>query len=315
MTFDRYLFAYFRNGTDVDAEQIRFAISDDATARRWTVLRAGQPFLRSSVGEGGVRDPYLIRDPRGGRFFLVATDLHAAIDDDWARAVRHGSRSIVVWSSDDLVTWSAPWLAPVAVAGAGNAWAPKAYWDASAQLWHVVFASSVYDEGDDREIATHQRLFVTDTVDFEAFSPARLYLDRGHDVIDVALLEMNGITHRFSADSWLDDDGVASCYVSQERGNGIFDPDFTLVSRELGRPTLSRAEGPAPVVAVDGSGAFLLLDEFEQRGCQLFHCTDPARDVWRHVPEAALPAGARHGSLLPISDAEAHRLLDADGAA
>ena len=61
-----YLFVHFigeeRNPTD---EQLYFALSRDGV--HWRDLRpAGSPALTWLGGEKGVRDPHIVRDPRGG---------------------------------------------------------------------------------------------------------------------------------------------------------------------------------------------------------------------------------------------------------
>lgn len=311
MRFDRYLLAYFVNGTDPAAEQIRFAISADDTPLRWIALNGGAPVLRSDVGERGARDPFLVRDPLGNRFILLATDLHAAVDGDWHRAVRNGSRSILLWSSADLLTWTPPRLVAVAPRVAGNAWAPKAFWDRDRGVWRVFFASAIYSPGSDRAEEAHQRVYVTDTDDFSSFSEARVYLDRGHDVIDVTFLESEGMTLRFTVDARSTIPAEKWRFVTQECGDSMFESRFSPVRHDLGRGALQHAEGPAPFPALDGSGAYLLLDEFEARGYQLFHSPHPGEGTWTHISEAKLPFGARHGSVLPITAAEADRLLNA----
>ena len=126
--FDGFLLVHFLGGNAPDAEQIRFAVTPHREPDAWTELNAGQPILTPSAGEGGVRDPFILRDDERGRFIVIATDLRTYPDQDWARAVRNGSRSIVVWESPDLVHWTSERLVEVAPANAGNAWAPKAFW-------------------------------------------------------------------------------------------------------------------------------------------------------------------------------------------
>jgi len=144
--YEAFLFAYFANGRGADAEQVRFAVSAGSDPREWTLLRGGDPILVPDVGEGGARDPFLVRDVRTGRFHLLATDLRAVPDDDWDRAVRRGSRGILIWHSDDLVSWTGPSLVTVAPENAGNAWAPKAVWSEGWQTWLVFFASALYGD-------------------------------------------------------------------------------------------------------------------------------------------------------------------------
>lgn len=313
--YEAFLFAYFTNGGGADAEQVRFAVSAGADPREWTPLRGGDPILVPDVGERGARDPFLVRDVRTGRFHLLATDLRAVPDDDWDRAVRRGSRGILIWHSDDLVDWSGPSLVTVAPKGAGNAWAPKAVWSEERETWLVFFASALYEDGDDRARAAHQRILMTTTDDFERFTPAEVFLDRGHDVIDAAYLEWDGVSYRFSADALTAEPGAASQHVSQEAGSSPLAPDFRPVRQRIGSAEIARGEGPAPFLDLGGDGAYLLIDEFELRGYQLFHSPDPATGEWTRVPDAHLPRAARHGSVLPITREEQRRLLTAFGGA
>lgn len=308
-SYDGFLLAYFQNGNGPDCEQIRFAVTPGREPDEWMPVAGGRPMLRSDVGEQGVRDPFLARDPRTGSFVLIATDLRTFPDQDWERAVRQGSRSIVIWQSDDLLTWTPPRLAEIAPEEAGNAWAPKAFWSAADNTWLVFFAAAVYEPGSDRARQEHQRILVTETQDFQHFSPARSYLDPGHDIIDATFLEWRGELARFTADSLTDDPQTRSRFVSQERGGAYLSPDFRLVARELGSATQARAEGPAVFAGIDEETAYLLLDEFELRGYQLYRSADPLDGRWEHRAAARLPEGARHGSVIPITSAERERLI------
>ena len=306
--FDGFLLAHFASGNTADAEQIRFAVSPGREPDAWTALNGGRPVLESRVGERGVRDPFILRDEARGRFVVIATDLRTHPDEDWSRAVRWGSRSIVVWESQDLVEWTPGRLAEVAPEGAGNAWAPKAFWSIDREAWLVFFASALHEAGGDRRAAAHQRILLTETRDFVTFSPAEIYLDPGHDVIDVTFLDWEGSVARFSADSASADPALRSQFVRQEGGGAMLQPEFALVATDLGKGTQSCAEGPAAFSSVDGSTAYLLLDEFGGRGYQLCRSAHPHEGEWEHLPSALLPSGARHGSVIPITATERARL-------
>lgn len=96
-----YLFVHFigeeRNPTD---EQLYFALSRDGV--HWRDLRpAGSPALTWLGGEKGVRDPHIVRDPRGG-FHIVATDLSIYYRGGWGPndgATTNGSTGLVIWDS------------------------------------------------------------------------------------------------------------------------------------------------------------------------------------------------------------------------
>jgi hypothetical protein len=301
---DAFLLAYFNNGDAPDAEQIRFAVTQGSQPTRWTPLNRGLPMLISTVGELGVRDPFILRDERRGLFVVIATDLRTVPGGDWERAVRFGSRSIVIWESADLVTWSQPWLAEIAPEAAGNVWAPKAFRLMDRATWRIYFAAALYDDSTSREVQTHQRILMVETDDFNTFSPVTTYLDAGHDVIDATFLEWNGELSRFTADSLTSDPASKSQFVRQDRAASFDTPEGQTVDRQLGRGYQARAEGPAAFAGIDDGFAYLMLDEFERRGYQLYRSENPHSGDWQWVSDARLPPGARHGSVIRISEAE-----------
>ena len=112
-----YLFVHFTGESDPDGEQIYFSVSQDGL--RWQDLNKGQPVLRSSLGDLGVRDPFPVRHPQTGRFYLIATDLCMYRRKDWHEAEHHGSRALIVWESDNLTDWSEPRRVEVGTQEAG----------------------------------------------------------------------------------------------------------------------------------------------------------------------------------------------------
>lgn len=306
-----YLLAYFLSEEQHDGEQLRFALSDGPEPVCWTPLNGGQPVLRSTVGEGGVRDPFLIRDENTGTFVLIATDLRIGPGQDWKRATRQGSDAIIVWKSTDLVTWDGPVRRKVSLPEAGNTWAPKAFWSTERNAWLVFWASAIFAPGEDRDAGSHQRMMSAETLDFRSFSEPEVYLNPGHDVIDATFLAHDGLWYRFSANAHAPG-GLADRgrHIFAEVGASLEDASFQPLFEDLGRGVMERAEGPAVVADPAGDRWYLLADEFGLRGYQLFVTTDLAAADWRHVPEAVLPLGARHGSLLPITANERTLLLE-----
>ena len=75
-----YLFVHF-TGEQKDGEQIYFSISRDGL--HWEDLNDGQPVLYSHLGMQGVRDPFLLRDPKQKKFYLIATDLRIEAGEGW----------------------------------------------------------------------------------------------------------------------------------------------------------------------------------------------------------------------------------------
>ena len=111
---EAYLFVHFvgSEGSASD-EQIYFSVSKNGT--NWRTLNDLKPVLTSNVGQKGVRDPHIVRSPNGNKFYLIATDLSIYnIHGDWGGSQTNGSKSIVIWESEDLVTWSEPRLRQIA---------------------------------------------------------------------------------------------------------------------------------------------------------------------------------------------------------
>ena len=128
-----------------DCEQVYFSVSEDGVA--WTTLNGNKPVLRSDIGEKGARDPFIIKSPDDSRYYILASDLsiyHRGNNlQAWYDCQEKGSRSIVVWESDDLISWGKPRLVEVAVPDAGCAWAPEAMYDPEKGEYIVYWASAV----------------------------------------------------------------------------------------------------------------------------------------------------------------------------
>lgn len=308
-----FLLSYFLSEEEPDGEQVRFALSDGPAPTAWTALNGGRPVLSSTVGECGTRDPFLIRDEITGNFVLLATDLKIGPGQDWDRATRGGSDSIIVWESADLVQWDGPFKRRVSNPEAGNTWAPKAFWSPARSAWLVFWASALFAPNTARGPGSHQRMMMAETADFRTFGKPEVYLDPGHDVIDATFLVDGGRWYRFSANAQGSaEDPGRGCHIFGEVGASLEDPAFAALTEDIGKGFMVQAEGPA--VAADPAGGrwYLLADEFGLRGYQLFTTTDLAAGLWEHVPEAVLPQGARHGSLLAITAGERARLLEGD---
>lgn len=176
-----FLFTTFRDETTPMSEQIHMAISEDG--RHWEALNGGNPVLVSDVGENGVLDSFLLRSQDGKKVWLIATDLCVNRNRDWRRHTRAGSRSTVVWESNDLIRWSAPRLALVAPADAGCVWAPEALYDEEAGDYLTYWASTTK-----RDNYAKQRIWAAHTKDFSSFGTPFMYVEKTNHVIDINIV-------------------------------------------------------------------------------------------------------------------------------
>jgi hypothetical protein len=311
-----YLFSYFTGEGTADGEQIRFALSQGNDPLHWQELNDGRPVLTSTLGTRGLRDPFVIRSPQGDTFYQIATDLRMYGSGAWDAAQRRGSRSIVVWESKDLVTWSEPRLAQVSPDTAGNTWAPEAFYDRSLDRYVVFWASKIYAANDPNHTgSSHQRILYATTSDFRTFSEAREWVNPGYSVIDSTVVEDAGTYHRFTKDE-RSNSGSSPCgkFVFQQRSTTLLATTWQQVTECVGRGSITQGEGPTVFRSNTENKWYLFIDEFGGRGYVPFETTDLNSGSWRMATNYALPTSPRHGTVLPVTQAEYDRLLTRYGA-
>jgi beta-xylosidase len=314
-----YAFSYF-TGNSIAGEKIYFAASRGNNALQWDELNNGQPVLESTMGERGLRDPFLIRSPEGDRFFLIATDLSIGRNGDWDRSQRTGSKYLEVWESTDLENWSAQRHVKVSPDTAGNTWAPEAYWDESLQQYVVFWASKLYAESDPNHTGSaYNRMLYATTRDFVTFSEAKIWQDRGESRIDSTVIKENGTYYRFTKDEG--GGGTGCSDIIQEKSSSLTavdlpgNPSWTFMDACIGRDAgTSAVEGPTVFKAnpgdTSGSPYYLFVDEYGGRGYIPLGTNDLEAPNWKVAPGYNLPASPRHGTVIPVTQAELDQLRE-----
>ncbi|NUT24635.1 MAG: family 43 glycosylhydrolase [Streptomyces sp.] len=306
-----YMFSYFTGEGTADGEQLYAALSKGNDPLKWRELNDGKPVLTSTLGEKGLRDPFIIRSPEGDKFYQIATDLRIYGNGDWDRSQRTGSKSIMVWESTDLVHWTNQRLVKVSPDSAGNTWAPEAFYDAGRGEYVVFWASKLYDNeahsGD-----TYNRMMYATTRDFYTFSEPKVWIDRGYSVIDSTMIQHDGTYFRLSKDERNNSSSTPnSKFIFEEKSDSILDPSWTAVAEGIGKGAMSAAEGPLVFKSNTEDKWYAFLDEFGGRGYLPFETTDLASGTWTPSTGYDLPAKPRHGTVLPVTQAEYDRLLRA----
>ncbi|QRW05379.1 glycoside hydrolase family 43 protein [Ceratobasidium sp. AG-Ba] len=307
------MFAYFTGEGYSNGETISFAVSNGNNALNWTEVHGGAPYLTSTVGTKGVRDPSVIRSHDGSKFWLLGTDLKIYGNGNWTNAVTHGSRSIVIWESTNLKDWGSPRLVQVSPATAGNTWAPEAIWDPTQNAYMVFWASQIFAANDTAHTGTsYQRILISTTTDFKTFAPAQTYVDYGRTVIDTTMI-LDTVTktyYRFNKDVRNAAGNTAdSNFITQEKSNSILGA-WSEVKAGIGRGIMTRGEGPTVFKSNTVANKWhLFIDEFGGRGYVPLETTDIASGAWVASTGYSLPARPRHGSVISITETERQVLL------
>lgn len=294
-----FLFVTFRGEATPMTEQVYFMLSEDA--KDWDALNGGEPALVSTVGERGVRDPYIFRKPDGSGFVLIATDLSINLNPDWDRAQTSASQSIVIWESADLVNWSEPRLAKVAAKDAGSTWAPEIVFDRESQSYMIFWASRTGRDG----FAKH-RIWATMTKDFRSFGEPFVYIEKPDTVIDTTVIQQGDSWYRFTKD---EREKTITMEVSDHLLQGWRDVE----TFNLG--DLRGYEGPTAFVGEyteEGTPKRwnLLLDWYATgEGYQAYVTENLASGIFEKDTEMTFPFHpVRHGSVLALTAEEYERL-------
>lgn len=281
-----YLFVTF-TGESEDGEQVYLALSEDGFF--WHDLNDGKPVLRSGIGEKGVRDPFLLRSHDGSRYYLIATNLRIASQKSWEDARSKGSRSIIVWESEDLLHWSEPRRCMLGTEEAGCVWAPEAVYAPEKEAY-MVFWSSFYGR-------KHQ-ICRAYTRDFRVFEEQGIYMEQTYDVIDMTIVRDKEKYYRFYKNE-------QEKYLCVDCGSDL-EGSFTPVEVS-GLRDKKGVEGPALFQLKEG-GWCLLVDQFAVNGGYVpLFCESLSEGRFQSMQKGQYDMGTlkkRHGSVLPLNEKE-----------
>lgn len=294
MEYSAYLFAHFI-GEQKDGEQIYFSVSRDGL--HWKDLNDGKPVLYSNVGELGARDPFLIRSPwaEEKKYYLIATDLRIEAGKGWEAAQYSGSRDILIWESEDLVSWKGPKAHTIGVEGAGCVWAPEAIYDEREDAILVFWASMV---------GRKQRIYAAYTKDFQTFGDPFLFLEKENHVIDSTIIRTEEGYYRYTKDE-------TTKNIVVDFAKTLKPEDF----KEIPSETLSElygVEGPEIFKFNDREEWCLIVDRFATGKGYLPLVTKSLKTgAFTVLNDTQFDMGVtkkRHGGIIPITEEEYQRL-------
>lgn len=321
---DAYLFVYFKGEGLANGEQMYFATSEDGL--EWVDLNDGSPVLSSTLGEEGLRDPFIIRSPEGDKFYLIATDLKiynrsgGESGNKWTDCQINGSKSILIWESTDLVNWSEPRLTQVAADNAGCTWAPEIFYDKITGEYIVFWSSKTSDDN-----YSKQRVYYCKTRDFYTFTEPELWIELKSQTTGATLSAIDA-----SVISVENTDGSLTYYRFYKNEDSTSEDGvtsggkYTIVEKSdslLGTWTRVSAEVLKQHQYVEGGTCFkfngedkwcLLLDNFGGGGYYPLITTDLSSGQYTSLStdEYSFPSTMRHGTVMNITRTEYDALME-----
>lgn len=314
-TYENYFFAYF-TGEYEGGEEISFAIAEDPL--KWRTLNNGKSVIRSTMGEQGLRDPFIIRSHEGDKSYLLATDLKMGESTNFDQAQITGSHSLMIWESDDLVNWSEQRMVEVAPKNGGNTWAPEAFYDEKTGEYVVYWASSMKNEDtygnyNGRPNGQYNVIYYATTRDFREFSEPKVFMDESFPTIDTTIVQNNGSLYRFTKSEvnykvfaekapniYYDKDGIEANGFQYEPIPGTQSGNQGLIGHA------GNNEGQTVFKDLHSDKWYMFLDSWPYHVRYSTNLEDGAQWVNNLLPadQYALPPGPRHGTVLPITRAE-----------
>lgn len=284
--FTGYLFAYF-TGNNIDQEAIRFALSDDGY--NYKAINKGNPILSSAAiaATGGVRDPHILRGPRG-EYRMVVTDMRS--QNGW-----NSNHGMVLLKSSNLIDWTSSKIdirtAFPTLAAADRVWAPQTIWDSTANKYMIYFAMRLGGNDVDKIYWA----YANDDFTGLATTPAVLFTNAGKPTIDADIVLFNGIYHLF--------------FKTEGNGNGIksatsktLKGPYTLIDKVL-QSTTDAVEGSC-VFKLTDSDTWILMYDLYTTGKYQFTTSTNLLDFKLATKAYSFDFTPRHGTVIPITAAE-----------
>lgn len=296
--YQAYLFCYF-TGNGGRREAIRFAISDDGFHYR--ALNGNRPVVdpANASKTGGMRDPHIYRGADGKTFYMVATDMHVAVNG-WGP-----NYGMVLMKSSDLIHWTAhdvniPRSFPELEKGTdaiNRVWAPQTIYDPEARKYMVYWAMRFGTRPDKLYYAYANKDFTgLETV------PRQLFFSPDSAAcIDADIVWKGGQYHLF----FKTEDrrpGIKSAVSGHLTHGYVMKQDRYLQSTD--RPV----EGSCTFQLNHSDKWILMYDMYTSGKYQFTESADLVH--FRPVQDVSLDFHPRHGTVMAITAAERDRLLE-----
>jgi hypothetical protein len=290
--YSAYLFVYFTGNAKAD-ESIHFALSKDGYHFR--ALNYNKAVIPSAAisATGGVRDPHILRGADGHTFYMAATDMVS--DSGW-----NSNRAMVLLQSKDLVHWTSGKV-NIQQRFPGNdsllrVWAPQTIYDREQKRYMVYWSMKHGHHPDIIYYAYANK----DFTDLETEPKQLFYHPQQISCIDGDIVYAFGKYHLF--------------FKTEGSGNGIkqaisdhLTHGYVILDDRYLQQTREAVEG-AGTFQLNNTREWVLMYDVYMKGKYQFTKTSDLEKFNVVEEEVSMDFHPRHGTVLPITAAEAKRL-------
>lgn len=287
-----YLFVYF-TGNDKADESIHYALSNDGYTYR--ALNSNQPIISSEKisSTGGVRDPHILRGADGKTFYMVVTDMVSALG--WS-----SNRAMVLLKSTDLINWTSS-VVNIQQKYTGQdsllrVWAPQTIYDAKAKKY-MLYWSMKHGKDPDKIYYAYAN---KDFTDLEGEPKQLFFSPTNGSCIDGDIIEKDGRFHLFFK---TEGEGAGIKMAVSDRLTG----GYVLHDKYL-QQTKDPVEGSS-IFKLNNSDDYILMYDVYTRGRYQFTKSNDLEQFTVIDQSVSMNFHPRHGTVLPITHAEAVRLM------
>lgn len=279
-----YLFAYF---TDKNANKNGMHLAWSKDGYKWDKIGNEYSFLKSDYGsqdkEKRMRDPFLIKGADGLWHCLWTINWNINI-------IGHST-------STDLVHWTSQQdISVMAGFEAKNCWAPEMIYDDKNQQYIIFWSSTIKINGEWKVEPGYKydnRIYCTTTKDFKTFTPAKLFFDPGHNVIDATIKKIGNKYYMVYKDEREFPIPQKCLFVAvSDKAEG---PYTTISDKSF---TQNWVEGPA-INALQDNSFLVYMDSYKDHCYEAMHTLEFKK--WENVSDkVSFPEGTKHGSVVNV---------------
>lgn len=287
--FGGFIMGYFTESPNKHGDNHSLHLAYSYDARNWIPFNQNQPVLEATIGEKGMRDPFIFRK-EDGSFIVLATNM-------W------NSEYILCYDSQDLIHFTGERLLRMNDTGM-HAWAPEIIYDPSREQYAIFWSGNT-----DRN-----RIYVNYTKDFQHVTEPEVFFDPGYNVIDAAIVPYQGIYYMYFKDERQPDEPPFEGKRMKMTKSSSLEPR-SFDNNEYGSPIGD------PMI----EGSLIIKDEREEKwylyGDNYYpvngkfiawETTDLEEADWKPIDrrEYNQPLNAKHASSLKVTQTELDRLIE-----